>query len=209
MLRKLLRDETFFDQLDLLAKTLQEGCGAIVELFENFADVPEKAKRIKAIEHAADLIVHDFMEQLSRSMFPPFKRDALRRLVRRMDDVLDMTEAVSERLWIYEIRSIPAGAKELARTLVASADGVAKAILALRNLGDGRAILQDCIEINRIENEADAQLRHALGGLFRNERDPVLILKWKELYETLESATDRCEDVADVIQEIVQERTRR
>lgn len=208
MLRRLLRDDTFFDLLDRLAKTLQDGCRAIVELLENFSDVPEKAKRIKAIEHEADVIVHDFLERLTKATFPPFKRDAMRRLVRRMDDVLDMTEAVSERLWIYEIHTVPPAAKDLAKTLIVSAEAVVKAVASLRELGDGRETLKECIEINRIENDADAKLRDALGGLFRNERDPLTVLKWKELYETLESATDRCEDVADVIQELVQERTR-
>jgi uncharacterized protein Yka (UPF0111/DUF47 family) len=118
---------------------------------------------------------------------------------------MDMVEAAADRLALYDLPKMTPEAADLARCLVSSAEHVLSAVSGIRDLGKQNAILQHCIEINRLENVADSILRGALVRLFREEKDPIAIIKWKEIYETLESATDRCEDVANIIEGVVLE----
>jgi uncharacterized protein Yka (UPF0111/DUF47 family) len=122
-----------------------------------------------------------------------------------MDDILDLAEAVSDRISVYEMASPTDEARQLARVLVFSVEEVSKAVRGLRNMKNAESILSQCVEINRLENEADTLLRVAVGKLFKTERDPLMVMKWKELYEGLEEATDRCEDVANLVEGIVLE----
>jgi uncharacterized protein Yka (UPF0111/DUF47 family) len=122
-----------------------------------------------------------------------------------MDDIMDMVEAAADRLALYDLPKMTPEVGDLARCLVSSAEHVLSAVSGIRDLGKQNAILQHCIEINRLENVADSILRGALVRLFREEKDPIAIIKWKEIYETLESATDRCEDVANIIEGVVLE----
>jgi uncharacterized protein Yka (UPF0111/DUF47 family) len=123
----------------------------------------------------------------------------------RLDDILDYIEAASQRLWLYEIKDASAESKEMARVLVRSTEAVALAVGTMPNFRDPGRVRAACVEINRLENEADTLLRLATARLFREERDPVMIIKWKEIYENMEDATDRCEDVANVIEGVVLE----
>jgi hypothetical protein len=122
-----------------------------------------------------------------------------------MDDIMDFVEAATERLALYEIRVATKELAELSDVLLRGAERILEALVALRNLKQPQVVLEKCIEINRLENEADALLRNSLAKLFREEKDPVAIIKWKEVYELLETATDRCEDVANIIEGIVLE----
>src|SRR5687767_2649957 len=199
------REVAFFDYFEKQSDKILEGCKAVQDLLENYVDVVEKAKRIKAIEHEGDTITHECIERLHTTFITPIDRDDIHRLITKMDDILDLTEAVSQRLSIYEIDKIPDEAKQLARTLVFGVDRMGKAIRGLRNMRNAPQILAECIEINRIENEADTILRNAVGKLFKHEKDPLTVMKWKELFETLESATDKAEDVANIVEGIVLE----
>jgi len=203
--RLLPRDVSFYDFFDKQADKIIEGCKAVQDLLENYTDVVEKAKRIKAIEHEGDTITHECIEKLHTTFITPIDRDDIHRLITKMDDILDLTEAVSQRLSIYEIDTIHDEAKQLAKTLVFGAERMAKAVRGLRDLKSAPSILAECIEINRIENEADTILRNAVGKLFRTEKDPLTVMKWKELYEALETATDKAEDVANIVEGIVLE----
>ena len=206
MLSRLMpREVAFFDYFEKQSEKILEGCKALQDLLENYTDVLEKAKRIKAIEHDGDTITHDCLARLHQTFITPLDRDDIHRLITRMDDILDFTEAVSQRLSIYEIDKIPDEAKALAKTLVFGVERMGKAIKLLRNMRNSPQILAECIEINRIENEADTILRNAVGALFKSQRDPLYVMKWKELYELLESATDKCEDVANTLEGIVLE----
>jgi uncharacterized protein Yka (UPF0111/DUF47 family) len=122
-----------------------------------------------------------------------------------MDDIMDLVEAAAERLALYDMPKMTKEAVDLARCLVDSAVHVAEAVGAISDLGKPAKILEHCVEINRLENAADHVLRTALAKLFREEKDPISVIKWKEIYETLEAATDRCEDVANVIEGVVLE----
>lgn len=207
VLSKLMpREVAFFDYFEKMSDTIVEGAKALQDLLVDYTDVVEKAKRIKAIEHNGDTITHECIERLHQTFITPIDRDDIHRLITRMDDILDYAEAVSQRLSIYEIDAIPDEAKQLARTLLFGCERMGNAVRGLRNMRNAPQILAECIEINRIENEADTILRNAVGALFKSHKsDPLYVIKWKELYELLESATDKCEDVANTLEGIVLE----
>lgn len=206
MFEKLMPKEiAFFDYFERMAAKILEGCTAVLELLEDCTNVAEKARRIKVIEHEGDLITHQCIEMLHKTFITPFDRDSIHRLITKMDDILDLAEAVSDRISVYEMDSPTDEARQLARVLVFSVEEVSKAVRGLRNMKNADSILAQCVEINRLENEADTLLRVAVGKLFRTERDPLMVMKWKELYEGLEEATDRCEDVANLVEGIVLE----
>ena len=152
-----------------------------------------------------DEITHAVVEALHTTFITPIDRNDIHRLITKMDDIMDMVEAAADRLALYDLPKMTPEAGDLARCLVSSAEHVLSAVSGIRDLGKPNGILQHCIEINRLENVADSILRGALVRLFREEKDPIAIIKWKEIYETLESATDRCEDVANIIEGVVLE----
>ncbi|MFI5289268.1 MAG: DUF47 domain-containing protein, partial [Polyangia bacterium] len=154
-------------------------------------------------EHDADTVAHQTLEMLHKSFITPIERGDIHRIVSRLDDILDYIEAASQRLWLYEIKEATPEAKEMSRVLVASTEAVKATVDALHNLRDPERIRAACVEINRLENECDTLLRLATARLFKEERDPVMVIKWKEIYENIEDATDRCEDVANVIEGVV------
>lgn len=199
------RQVVFFDFFDRMADKTLEGSKAMLELLENCTNVPEKALRIKTIEHEGDLITHQCIEELHKTFITPLDRDSIHRLITRMDDILDLIEAVVERFNLYDMNSTTSEAQQLARVLLVSVEQVGKAVRGLRNMKNAPQILIECVEINRLENEADTLLRVAVGNLFRHEKDPLAVMKWKELYEGIEEATDRCEDVANLVEGIVLE----
>jgi hypothetical protein len=199
------REKTFFDDFEEQGKRTVEGCRAFLSLAENGIDGVRKAKEIKALEEACDAITHRVVEKLHKVFITPLDRNDIYRLITKMDDIMDFVEAASERIALYEIRTSTKELSDLARTLVASSERVLEAVSGLRDLKNPQVVLEKCVEINRLENEADALLRGTLAKLFREEKDPVAIIKWKEIYELLETATDRCEDVANIIEGVVLE----
>ncbi|MBU6281004.1 DUF47 family protein [bacterium] len=199
------RQVAFFDYFDRMAAKALEGSRALLEMLEVFDDVPERAGRIKTIEHEGDMITHECIEELHKTFITPIDRDSIHRLVTRMDDVLDLIESVAQRMALYEVGKPTPESVGLARVLLLSVEQVGKAVRGLRDMKNAREIQAECVEINRLENEADTLLRLAVGGLFRDEKDPLTVMKWKELYEGIEEATDRCEDVANLVEGIVLE----
>jgi uncharacterized protein len=199
------RDTSFFDSFEAQGKKTVEGCQAFLTLTEDIHNAAVHAKTIKVIEEACDSITHKVVESLHKSFITPIDREDIYRLMTKMDDVMDFVEAAAERIALYDIRVTTKEVRDLARVLVASAERVLEAVSGLRNLKNPAVILEKCVEINRLENEADALLRGTLAKLFREEKDAITIIKWKEIYELLETATDRCEDVANIIEGVVLE----
>ena len=195
----------FFDLFSRHAALTVDGAGLLQTLLSDLTHVEEQAKRIKAVESDADRVAHQTLEMLHRSFITPIERGDIHRIVSRIDDILDYVEAASQRIWLYEIKESTPEAKEMARVLVSSTESVKLVVDALHNLKNPEAIRTACIEINRLENECDTLLRLATARLFKEERDPVMVIKWKEIYENIEDATDRCEDVANVIEGVVLE----
>jgi predicted phosphate transport protein (TIGR00153 family) len=198
---------SFYDQFEPHAAKTIEGCELLVSLLAegSSTDVRDQATAISELEHQCDRVTHGVVAQLRQTLITPLDRNEIYRLITKMDDVMDFIEATSERMALYDIReSSPVGA-ELARVLLASCACVLDALKAFRNMKHPQPILDKCSEITQLENQADSQLRVALAALFRNEANPITIMKWKEIYELLETASDRCEDVANIIEGVVLE----
>jgi predicted phosphate transport protein (TIGR00153 family) len=204
-MRLLPHDASFFAHFEHQGKKTVEGCRAFLEMVENPTNLESQAERVKQIEHECDEITHAVVEGLHKTFITPIDRNDIYTLITKMDDIMDFVEAAADRVALYEIPTMTKEVGDLARCLVSSAEHVLGAVSSIRDLGKPNGILQHCIEINRLENVADTILRSALARLFREEKDPIAVIKWKEIYETLESATDRCEDVANIIEGVVLE----
>jgi predicted phosphate transport protein (TIGR00153 family) len=206
MLRRLLpREDDFFGLFERHAALTVEGAKEMQRLLQPGQNIRVLAARIKEIEHEADVITHACVERLHKTFITPFDRDDIHRLITRMDDVMDYVEAAAISVMLYELTEMTTPARELSDVLVRSTEAVAIAVHGLKDVKQSGVILKACIEVNRLENEGDEILRNALADLFREAKDPLLVLKWKEVYEALENATDRCEDVANIIEGVVLE----
>jgi len=197
------KEMIFFDLFEEAAKNAHQGALALVDLLENFTNVPEKVKRIKDIEHAGDKITHTTIEKLNQTFITPLDREDIHELICRIDDIIDLIDTAVARMSLYKIDKPTEDAKSLGRVLVKATKIILDLLPKMRNLKLSSSLLQDCIEIHTQENEGDRIEQHALASLFENGHDPIFIIKWKDIYEELESATDRCEDVANVIEGIV------
>jgi predicted phosphate transport protein (TIGR00153 family) len=203
--RLLPRETSFFDFFDEHAALTIEGTKEFLSMVTTGANIPAKCRRISDIEHETDTITHRCVEALHKTFITPIDRDQIHRLITRMDDVMDYVEAAAERIELYEITVMTGDVRDLADCLHRAAQQVEVAVRGLRNLKNTQATLKICIDINRLENEADAILRRSVARLFKEEKDPIMVIKWKEVYENLESASDRCEDVANIIEGVILE----
>ena len=204
-MRLLPNDKSFFNLFEQQGQKTVEGCKALLAMVGNPTDLEGQAERVTQIEHECDDITHAVVESLHKTFITPLDRNDIYRLITKMDDIMDLVEAAADRFALYDVKVMTAETGEIARVLVSSAEHVLSAVSGLRDMKKPAVILEHCVEINRLENVADKILRSALARLFREERDPIAVIKWKEIYETLESATDRCEDVANIIEGVVLE----
>ena len=194
------KEEKFFDMFVNGSKTVLEGARLLSDMITNYTDIVEKSKRIKEIEHEGDKITHKTVTKLNNTFITPFDREDIYSLICKMDDVLDFIDAVSSRMVLYKIKSPTDEARALMDVLLKSVEEMDKAIRELRNIKKPEAILKYCVEINTLENKGDVLLRDAVAKLFDDGTNPIDVIKWKEIYENLETAIDRCEDVANVIE---------
>jgi predicted phosphate transport protein (TIGR00153 family) len=202
-MRLLPYDTSFFSFFEQQGKKTVEGCRAFLEMVEAPTNLEMQAERVKQIEHECDEITHAVVESLHKTFITPIDRNDIYTLITRMDDIMDLVEAAAERLSLYEMSTMTKEVGDLARCLVTSAEHVLGAVTGIRDLKKVNSIQEHCVEINRLEKVADKILRSALAKLFREEKDPIAVIKWKEVYETLEEATDRCEDVANIVEGVV------
>ena len=198
--RLLPRERSFFILFTEVTTNIGEGARALAALFKDYRDVPAQTKRIKDIEHRGDQLTHEIMTKLNQTFITPLDHEDIHELTSKLDDVIDLIDAVATRLVIYRIEKPRPGAAELADILV-RATGELHAAVSRLEKPDG--ILEHCIEINRLENESDTAVRAAIARLFQEEKDPVEIIKWKEILEVLEIAADKCEDVANILEAVV------
>jgi uncharacterized protein len=203
--RFLPKERSFFDFFEQHAALTVQGTLELISLVSDGSKIEAKARRIADIEHETDVITHRCVEALHKTFITPIDRDSIHRLITRMDDIMDFVEAAAERIALYELTVMTQDVRDLADVLHRAAVQVEQACKQLRDLKHPDKILQLSIDINRLENEGDAILRRAVARLFREEKDPILVIKWKEIYENLEMATDRCEDVANIIEGVVLE----
>jgi uncharacterized protein len=203
--RFLPKETSFFDFFEQHAALTVEGAKEFLSLVTTGANIEAKSRRVSDIEHETDVITHRCVEALHKTFITPIDRDSIHRLITKMDDIMDYVEAASERIIMYELTAMTNDVRDLADVLHRSTIEVEKAVRCLRNFKDPQLILKLCIDINRLENEADAILRRSVARLFKEEKDPIMVIKWKEIYENLENATDRCEDVANIIEGVILE----
>jgi predicted phosphate transport protein (TIGR00153 family) len=181
------------------AENVEAGAIAMVEMLEHFDQAAAGAEQVEAFEHTGDSITHSIIRKLNQTFVTPFDREDIHELASKIDDVIDLVDAAATRMVTYRVRALRPGVLDLAITVRLAAKQI---VAAVRLLDRGNGVLDHCIEINRLENLADRQCRDLIVNLFEQEKDPVEIIKWKEIIETLEFATDKCEDVANVIETV-------
>ena len=194
------REEKFYEDFVALAEQIRRGAGLLEQMLAPERPVWDKAHEIKEVEHKCDFLTHEIIQRLNRTFVTPLDREDIHTLARSLDDVMDAIDAAAAIIPLYKIDTVRPEARELSRIIVDSADQVSSAMKSLARLQG----LVDCaVEINRLENEADRVHQAAVRMLFEEERDTLTIIKWKELLDFLEAATDRCEDVANVLEAVV------
>jgi len=191
--------ENFHEMFVALAENIREGSNVLVELLQMDDGAEKYAERIKDLEHVGDNMTHTLMTRLNQTFITPFDREDIHLLASRIDDVLDLIDAAASRMVTYRIERVRPGVADLARVLQEATGQVAAAV---RALGKQDHILIHCIDINRLENESDRLSRTLIVQLFDEEKDPLQIIKWKEIIEVIETAVDKCEDVANVLEAI-------
>ena len=203
--RLMPREGKFFDLFNAHAGNIVDGSRELAAAMADFSQIEAYAQRIDAVERNADKITHETIATLHRTFITPIDRDQIHQLITRMDDILDLIQDVAESLLLYDIRTITPEAKTLADICRMCCERVKFAVGMLTNLKQADAILKTCEEIGRLESDADRVMRSAMSKLFRDEADVKQVIKLRTIYELLESITDRCEDVANIIEGIVLE----
>ena len=199
------QDRKFFPLFEKAASNLQEGGQEIHKMLtaNTLEERQDAIRRIEKIEHIGDEITHEIFQELSRNFITPFDREDIHRLVSALDDVLDFIHGASKRIELYKINNMTHESIKLSELLKTSTEELRRAIFELRNMKKMRDITDALVRVNSIENHADDIYDGAVAKLFEEEKDAVEIIKWKEVYHALETATDKCEDAANVIESII------
>ena len=202
-LRELLiqHDKIYFDLFEKQAGVMKEAAWQLVALTEDFTNVKEKRHEIEKLEHKGDQFTHDIYKQLNTSFITPIDPEEISSLASALDEVLDYIDGATEKMYYYNIGATDAHMIELAKIIHMSTTELESAVKGIRSIKDPRYIEERCIEVNRLENLADDVLAHAVTELFKTN-DAITIIKLKDIYEHLETATDYCEDVANVLSDI-------
>jgi predicted phosphate transport protein (TIGR00153 family) len=198
--RLIPREERFYDDFTAMAQQIRHGAELLDQMLQPDRPLWDKADEIKEIEHKCDFLTHEIIQRLNRTFVTPLDREDIHTLARSLDDVMDAIDASATILRLYQIDAVRPGARELAHLVRQSAEQIVPAMQAL----EGRkGVAEHAVEINRLENEADRAHQAAVRSLFKEEKDAIAIIKWKEIFDFLEQATDRCEDVANVLEGVV------
>lgn len=192
--------ENFFDLFSRQGALVREGCEMLEEMVTKFDNLEQRAKTLKDVEHRGDLVTHEIFERLNRTFITPLEREDIHALASGLDDVLDSVEAIGHRFVIFKIHATTPEAVQLAKIIACSSVQIESAV---NNLKDFKNLMGFTIEINRLENEADAISRQAVAELFSGTHEVMDVLRWKEIYGRLENAADQCEDIANTIETIV------
>jgi predicted phosphate transport protein (TIGR00153 family) len=194
------RQHKFFDLFEENTRNMVKASQALKEMIDTWEVIEGRVAEITELEHEGDSITHQIIAQLHRTFVTPFDREDIALLAHTMDDVTDFIHAAADAMFIYKIDQPSQRAKELANIIVEATGQIEKAVGGLRRHAELKRILEQCVEINRLENMADRVFRAAMAELFDDTVDITQVIKWREIYEHMESATDRCEDVANVLE---------
>ena len=195
------KDDKFFAMFREMSFNILEGAELLKDMLDNFTDPAASQRKIKEIEHKGDTITHEIIKKLNKSFITPFDREDIYALSSALDDILDLIDASSQRVVMYNVEKPTPESKELAFLILKSCQTIDKIVAVLG--GKLEPISAYCIEVNALENEADRVCREAISRLFDEEKDPIQLIKWKEIYETLETTTDKCEDAANILESVV------
>ena len=198
--RLIPREEKFYNDFQALADELKNGARLLESMLAPERPLWNKADEIKEVEHKCDFLTHGIIQRLNRTFVTPLDREDIHELARSLDDVMDSIDASATLVRLYRLEHVRFGARELAQIITASTDEVR---LALDGIEQHKGLLTHAIEINRLENEADRVHQQAVSRLFEEEQNPLAVMKWKETLDFLEAATDRCEDVANVLEGVM------
>ena len=198
--RLIPREARFFDDFVAMGEQIRLGAAMLEEMLAPDKPIWDKADQIKEVEHKCDFLTHEIIQRLHKTFVTPLDREDIHNLARSLDDVMDAIDASATVVRLYSIEKVRPDARELTRVIKASTDEMVKALKALERRN---GVAEPAVEINRLENEADRIHQTAVRRLFQDERDPIEIMKWKEILDFLEESTDRCEDVANVVEGIV------
>ena len=200
MVRLIPRETKFFDMFAEVSTNLTDGANLLLHMLRHHQEIPSAVEKFKAIEHRGDDMTHAILTKLNQTFITPFDREDIHRLASSLDDVLDFMNSAAVRLVMYNISAPPPPAAELAQLILQQTKELAQAVSLLEK---NQHVLEHCAEVNRLENEADLVSRKAIAQLFDEEKNPITLIKMKELFEVLETATDKAEDAANVLETVV------
>jgi len=197
------REEKFFDLFEQQAQNVVSGAKLLKELFEDYGRVGEAAIKVQRVEHEGDEIAHEIAEKVSRTFITPIDREDIHALASALDDILDFINATVMRMDLYKVLALRDDSKRITTIILLAAEEVRELVIELKDYHQHGKIKRRWVEIHRLENEGDTVVRAAIAKLFDEEKDPIEVIKWKEVYEHLETAIDKCEDAANIIEQIV------
>ncbi|MGE5751098.1 MAG: DUF47 domain-containing protein [Nitrospirota bacterium] len=192
----------FFEMFDRALENVSRAANVLVDTLNNFETFEKKAKVIYEFEQEGDMLTHDIMKDLNKTFLTPIDREDIHALASRIADVIDLMWAAVDRMTVYQIEKPTPEVISIAEDLQMTTDILKKALRELRSKQYFR-VQEHCIEINRLENRIDRKYRDALGKLVNDHNDPVYIIKWKDIYQLFEDASDRAEDIANILESIV------
>lgn len=201
-LRLIPREEKFFDLFVQQAENVLKGAQQLKDLMENYTDLDQKRLLIEKTESHGDEIAHTILEKLNTTFITPMDREDIHALTSALDDILDLIHGTAQRLHLYHVVKVTPEASKLASIILRASEETLELIRVLDKMKKPKAMKERWIEVNRLENEGDAVSRAAIAGLFENETNPIEVIKWKELYEHLETAIDKCEDAVNIVEAV-------
>jgi predicted phosphate transport protein (TIGR00153 family) len=198
--RLIPHEEKFYEDFKVMADHIKRGARLLEEMLATDPPLADKAHEIKEVEHQCDFMTHEIIQRLNKTFVTPIDREDIHELARTLDDVMDAIDSAAALIPLYRIDKVRPGARELTRVIIQQSDEVRAAVEALEKR---KGVLERAIEINRLENEADRIHKQAISTLFDEEKDPIAVIKWKEILDLLEEATDASEDVANLLENVV------
>jgi len=204
MLRRLIPHEfDFFECFENAANEAVIAAKLLLKMTENYGDADPIAREIEAVEHRCDDVTHEAMDRLNKVFITPIDREDIHAIIIRMDDVVDLIHASSSRMAFLHIEKPTPHSINMAKQIVRGCEKMAEAVKGIRSTKNYEQVTKDCIAIHEVENSADDLLHQALAELFTNVKDPITVIKWKDIYESLESVTDRLEAVANALHGVI------
>ncbi len=198
--RLIPREERFFADFIALADEIRAGARLLDQMLAVDPPLADRAHEVKEVEHKCDFLTHDIIQRLNQTFVTPIDREDIHLLARSLDDIMDAIDDAAALIPLYHLERVRPGARELASVISRSVDSVRAALATLESR---KGVLDHVVEVNRLENEADRIHQRSVGQLFDEEKDAIEVMKWKEFFDLLEDATDRCEDVANLVENVV------